>query len=111
MTHVDRLTRMSLKLRTRTDSWAARHLAAWDHPQGIEKGIVQLTWAAAMYADAHRAKFDSGVGDDSFLGPEWESIVRSIRTLLNGELGRLDGGTLDGILSEMLTAEGFNVDG
>jgi len=72
--------------------------------------LKQLALAWLMYADSHQERFESTIGDDQFLGPEWAKIGAALRELLNGELGRLDGGTLDGVLYDTLKAEGFDPD-
>lgn len=62
---------------------------------------------AVSYADWHFSRYGSKIGDDGVLGPAWAEVLKSLLTLLNGELGRLDGGTLDGLIRGMLDAEGF----
>jgi hypothetical protein len=86
-----------------SNEWGARHVTAWNagHP------IATLCTALARYADDHRARYESSLGDDGVLGPAWLDMLRSIRTLLNGELGQLDGGTIDGLLYDMAEAAGF----
>ena len=66
--------------------------------------------ALANYADAHQARYESPIGQDGVLGPQWEVIGTALLELLNGDLGALDGGTLDGLLRDMLHAEGFDPD-
>lgn len=110
LTHRDRIARINQGVASRAPlTWGTRHCAAYQrrprHP------VCLLIDAAAVYADAHQRRFESRIGDDGVLGPEWAQIVRGIRGLLNGELGALDGGTLDSILCDMLDAEGLEVDG
>jgi hypothetical protein len=62
----------------------------------------------ALYADAHRERYGSGIGDDGVLGPEWAKMGEAIRGLLNGDIGSLDAGTLDAFIGETLRAEGFH---
>jgi hypothetical protein len=88
------------------NNWGARHCAAWREPQPNEEGVVNLLKAAAVYADNHRKRFESGVGEDGFLGQHWVGIVKAVRVLLNGDCGRLDCGTLDKLILEMLEIEG-----
>lgn len=90
-----------------TTGWSTRHTNAWAFPNSEERPIRDMILAAARYADRHRQRFESNIGDDVVLGPAWEGIVRNIRTLLNGECGRFDCGTLDGVLCDMLAREGF----
>lgn len=67
-----------------------------------------MVQGAATYADAHAKRYESKIGDDGVLGPAWCDILRGVLTLLNGEMGRLDGGTVDGLIRDMLQAEGFD---
>ena len=69
---------------------------------------MELLSGWLRYADAHRGAYESGIGADYVLGPAWAQIGAGLRALLNGELGRLDGGTLDGLLCSTLTAEEFD---
>jgi hypothetical protein len=93
------------------NKWGQRHYAAAFAPNR-ETGecVITLIHAAAHYADQHQARYESKIGDDGVLGPHWESIVRGIMGLLNGDCGRLDCGTLDKLLRDMLEAEGFDRD-
>lgn len=81
---------------------------ALKHPRLThESSIIRLLTAWAEYADAHKERYESGIGDDGVLGPAWQAIGENIRTLLNGDCGRLDCGTLDGFLCDTLQAEGY----
>jgi hypothetical protein len=93
-----------------TTGWQARHNAALTTPQPTEAGIVRLLHGWADYADIHKRRYESGIGDDGVLGPAWAAIGANVRTLLNGETGRLDCGTLDSFICSTLTAEGFDPD-
>jgi hypothetical protein len=55
--------------------------------------------------------FESLIGEDYVLGPEWTQIGTAIRGLLNGETGRLDCGTLDGFILETMRENGVEKDG
>jgi hypothetical protein len=48
--------------------------------------------------------------DDGFLGPAFVEIARSLLVLLNGELGRFDGGTLDALVRAIAAENGFELD-
>jgi hypothetical protein len=87
--------------------WQERHTLAVRAPRGAEGPIVNLLDAWTRYANQHAARYDSGIGSDGVLGPEWATIGRAIRGLLNGESGRLDCGTLDGFILDTLKSEGF----
>lgn len=83
------------------NGWQDRHNKAFrSHP------LAHIVVSCAQYADAHRARFDSGIGEDYVLGPEWIAILKGVRGLLNGETGQLDCGTVDGMICDMLRAEG-----
>ncbi len=87
--------------------WGKLHCDAWYK----KPPVAQLIEAAANYADKHQDRFESRLGDDSFLGPAWVDTILSIRTMLNGELDGMDGGTLDKLLGDMLALEGYNYEG
>jgi len=113
MTHqhlIEKMLRDTKSKRFHENPWGIRHVATWNSPLSAEVGIVHLIEGAATYADVHRERYESKVGDDGILGPAWEAIVRSCLTMLNGELGRLDGGTLDKLLRDMLREEGIEPD-
>lgn len=93
-------------------AWAHRHVTAIHNPRGApnssEEAIVKALRAWNDYAHAHKARFDSEIGEDRVLGPAWAQWGGALRTLLNGDLGRLDGGTLDHIISSNLSEQGFD---
>ena len=91
--------------------WGERHMAAVLGPRdGLEKAFVEMLSGWLRYADAHRGEHESGIGADYVLGPAWAQIGSHLLALLNGSLGRLDGGTLDHLLRGTLEAEGFDPD-
>ena len=109
----------SLRKAERMDNgtgWSMRHRQAWDkigappssHGSYMqEQAIISLIKAAAQYAQANSNE-DYKIGEDHVLGRYWSEILQGIRGLLNGSCGRLDCGTLDGLLLDM--AERFNLD-
>lgn len=98
-------------------NWIPRHMAACRGTPGrlahdtgrlmAESAIRSLILAWLQYADTHWAMYDSGIGEDSVLGPAWEAIGRQLRNLLNGECGRFDCITLDGLILDVLASEGY----
>lgn len=90
--------------------WKERHERAVRLPSTTEAPIVGLLRAWSNYALEHKRRYDSSIGDDGVLGPEWQKIGEGIRGLLNGNTGRLDCGTLDSIIADTLTAEGLGED-
>lgn len=111
MRHIERLVRFDRNKTPNMGNWRDRHEAALTIPGGVEKSILTLFEGWLLYADQHKWRFESGIGEDGFLGPEWVKIGLAIRVLLNGELGRLDGGTLDSVILDTLKAEGFDENG
>jgi len=89
--------------------WTVRHNKAVFYPTGPEKGIMQILSGWEDYADRHRKRYESLIGDDGFLGPQWEAIGDALRSLLNGELGRLDGGTMDGAILKIMEDNGIEI--
>ena len=105
MKNTDRLDGFTAK---RGKSWEYKHLDAIISPKGAEAGITSMLYGWLYYADQHKARYESEIGDDNVLGPAWAGIGGNIRTLLNGETGRLDCGTLDGVVCGALTDQGYN---
>ena len=92
------------------EAWAKRHDHAIKTPMcPHEYAIGRMVKAWMMYEYAYRERFESEIGDDYVLGPAWAKIGHELRTLLNGELGRLDAGTLDGALVKLLEKHGEDV--
>jgi hypothetical protein len=85
----------------------ARVRARENDPASAHWAFLRLVTALADYSDAHRERFESSMGDDGFLGPAWLDILKGTRTLLNGETGRLDCGTVDSMLVRMAEAAGY----
>jgi hypothetical protein len=53
--------------------------------------IITDTWE---YAHAYKEQYNEPIGEDGVLGDELRSILRGVNGLLNGPLGREDGGAL-----------------
>jgi len=87
---------------------ARRHLHALSGPRdGFEKAIVQGLYGLAEYAAAYEVRFGDAIGTDGVLGVAFAEQLRAWRKLLNGELGRLDGGYLDGAAQAIWHMAGF----
>jgi hypothetical protein len=90
------------------EGWMNRHLAAVLTPRnGIESALVQMFSGWLKYADEHN-RYETGIGSDYVLGVEWAKIGGALLGLLNGETGRLDCGTLDSLIRNVLSAEGID---
>jgi len=85
-------------------NWEGRHVRAFE----LSPVLVDMGKILASYADDYKNRYGSPVGDDGFLGEEWLKMWRGLRGLLNGDLGNLDGGTLDAALFAMARAAGFD---
>jgi hypothetical protein len=99
-----------------TGAWKGRHSRAVESGllnvnghRGAYVGdsLIQALNAWTEYARAHLRRYESNIGDDGFLGPVWCKWGLALRGLLNGETGDLDCGTLDSIIHDNLTAQGF----
>lgn len=115
---IERSLRKTAPKRFKENQWGHRHTVGFknhfvpthEHQPLHEAGIVHLIRGWAEYADAHFHRFESTIGEDSVLGEEWAQIGSALRGLLNGELGRLDGGTLDGLILEIATHNDINLE-
>lgn len=105
---------LNVKARWQAEPWAVRHgRALLDGPGGVypfESSLLGMLIGWQNYAEDHRREYSSRIGDDGVLGPCWEEIGKSLIGLLNGRLGRLDGGTVDGFIRDCLTENGFDGD-
>ena len=93
--------------------WKERHQTAVNAaimPSGCRRyPVLRAIQAWTIYADTHAEQYESDIGEDHILGPAWASWGLSLRTLLNGELGPgVDAGTLDHIIVENLTRQGYS---
>lgn len=89
--------------------WQDRHDAALTHPvRGFERAFNSMLQGWAEYAETHQRTYESSIGDDGVIGVEWEAIGQALLGLLNGELGRLDAGTLHQFISDTLRENGLD---
>lgn len=111
-------TAENLRLVPRTAANAARHLnavrdsdphekASDPNPLHFERGLLHMIRGLACYAGAHARQYESPIADDGVIGEAWLDALKGVRALLNGELGRLDGGALDHAIVELHKAAGF----
>jgi hypothetical protein len=97
-------------IETTVPAYLANHHAAMRLPRaGFEAAIVGMLNAWLEYEITQTTRYQSEIGADYVLGPAWEAMGHAIRGLLNGETGRLDCGTIDGIICNRLRAQGFTV--
>jgi len=83
--------------------WMVRHQEAWANPAAVEKPIVNAIGAWSDMLDAQGLDYVNRDG--------WAAMGEALRTYLNYDWGqRLDMGTLDKILCELLVKEGYDPD-
>lgn len=93
---------------TRSPSgWQDRHTKAWREPKGFERAIVLMVTGVAVYIDQHAKRYESPIAHDYVLGPSVLDTLRAVRSLLNGETGRLDCSTLDRCILDLHAVAGF----
>lgn len=97
-----------IKTKGNMGDWQLRHRAAILYPRNVEIPIVTMLNGWITYAKQHKARFDSTIGEDGFLSEPWESIGDALRDMLNGSTGRLDCGTLDGLILDTMLENGIN---
>jgi len=90
--------------------WMHRHLQAWHHPRPAEAALKELIMAWANYATQHFVRHLSHIGEDGFLSKPFISTGQSLLLMLNGDLGRFDGGTLDALIREIAQCAGANLE-
>ena len=90
--------------------WAALHLDAWRNPQGFELPLWHLIRGLAQYGVRMQEQCGTKAGDDTVLGPAFKDIAEAILTLLNGNIGRFDGGTLDALVRAICAEHGVELD-
>jgi len=90
------------------DYWKERHARAYRTPrQGVERALRSIIDGLEEYARGHEAANGSKLSEDYILGEYWISAWSDVRGLLNGDIGRFDGGSLDRRLGDIATAGGF----
>ncbi len=118
-TTLERLRQAPVSPEGDTTGWHERHSQAMRMTrEGHERALFRMLEGWLMYADAHRTAYAEGegsvpgtmaIGQDSVLGDPWIEIGKSLLALLNGQIGRFDGGTLDGIIREALLGAGADL--
>lgn len=92
------------------NTWIEQHAAAMTSPKGFEVPIVTLLNGWLEYAETHRDRYGSLIGEDYVLGAAWADMGLALRAMLNGETGRLDCGTLDGMIVRAFAENGSEVE-
>ncbi len=95
-------------------SWHVRHTAAVTNPRGSERPILTLIRAFAEMADAYLLPdYEPGdrlLGQDGYFHEHAADLVTAMRAYLNFDVGRLDCGTLDRLITQLAEMAGVEVD-
>ena len=107
-------------LRGCSAEYERRHMAAW---QGCTWGssasgapaasvaLANMLRALGQYVDGYHRRYpEFRLGGDIVLGEAWEQMLSGFLTLLNGELGWLDGGALDAAARDLHRWAGFDTE-
>jgi hypothetical protein len=92
-------------------NWQSRHLVCWGARSASPAAALRdaiVAWA--NIAEAHDDAFSRRIGDDSVLGAAWKQMGHALITMLNGDLGGLDGGTLDKLIRDIAVASHVDLD-
>lgn len=73
----------------------------------FETAVAQMAVGWGRYAIDHRSEYETPIGDDGVLGPEWLAVGKGLIGLLNGQTGRLDCGTVDAFIRDTVHENGF----
>jgi hypothetical protein len=85
-----------------SNGWKGRHLRYCRvHPVAI------MIIALDAYERSYRERFDQPIWEDFYLSPAFYDALKAVRTLLNGEIGGLDGGTCDAAILGIFRDAGF----
>lgn len=89
-----------------TPTAPSEHKSALASPApGFERALVAIVKALAEYADAHRQRYGGTIKSDYIIGECWYALGSSVIGLLDGETGRLDCGTLDGFIRDLIDSD------
>lgn len=89
--------------------WIARHVNALVSPTPMEEPMVDLMTGLLKYVTQYEVMYGSD-GMDYVLGAGVGQVIDGLRVLLNGDLGRLDAGTLDEVLLGLAERAGWDAD-
>lgn len=93
-----------------SDYWKRRHHLALQSTDPHVMALLPMIKGLAEYADAHRQRYDSPIGESGVLREAWAAIAQGLIELLNGETGALDCGTVDHTIREIARAAGVTLE-
>lgn len=95
---------------SRYRSKISTHNRAFQDPlPGFEDALAHLVKGLIAYKRAYLARYQVEVSADPVLGDDWLSIARGICNLLEGDSGRFDCPTLDGLVRSTADSAGFTL--
>ncbi len=94
--------RNSLPSNFSQEHWKSEHVSAVHFPEGFERPIVRLWAAWTDYAQEYQRRYEQPIQEDYILGDAWQALGQNLLRLLDGNIGRLDAGTLESIVTENL---------
>ncbi len=65
----------------------------------------------AQYAEAYRQRYEEPIGNDHTVGGWWADVGRTLKRMLDGEVGGFDCGSLNANIGDLLRSEGFSIEG
>ena len=92
------------------DTWKQNHMKAMVEPVRFEIPISGFLKAIQDYASLYEERFEGVIGNDGVLGDGLKDIIQGLRTLLNGDCGRIDCGTIDSKLCELAERNSIEID-
>lgn len=96
---------------TGKNPWGANHVSALRFPRNdAEKAIGLMVKGLVAYVDSTKAEWGDHVGNDYVLGVHVKELAQAVLGLLNGPTGRLDCGTLDGLIRDVCELAGIDLD-
>ena len=111
MNAIERSLRETRTKKFGSNRWGERHVTAWRRPSGdVELAVRDQIDGWSRYAENYKTRFSSPITSCGVLGPVWIEQGRLLLDLLNGELGRLDAGTLDGLIRRVVLEHGGDLD-
>lgn len=93
---------MSAQWGTPVPAWRRQHETALAYPDQREIALVKLLDGASAAVVQY--------GQDGLLRDGVADILKGMRTLLDGDLGRLDGGEVSAIIEQLFAEIGFDPD-
>lgn len=71
------------------------------YEQAMGNALKQIVEHAERYATAYKQEFDTQIGQDHVLGPEFTALLSAVHALLNGPTGNVDCGRLSGAIHRL----------